>query len=167
MAWPRRTKPFASQAPSLMGISFPSKIKNQNKKAKKKKKKMKKKSQRKRKRKKKISKTWGSVHRQCLERLRFTVTAPRKNWRSVRHQCLQAPVHLSFHTWDRRILARRHCLQGLRFITVFSDVSTQDLKMKITRKCLKRLRFTFLSILETEAYWLAVTAFKGTCSSPF
>ena len=30
-----------------------------------------------------------------------------------------------------------------------------------------RLRFTFPSILETEAYWLAVTAFKGSGSSPF
>jgi hypothetical protein len=38
--------------------------------------KIKKKSQ---KRKRKISKNWGSVHRQCLERLRFTVTAPLKN----------------------------------------------------------------------------------------
>jgi len=30
--------------------------------------------------------------------------------------------------------------------------------MKIARKFLKRIRFTFPSILETEAYWLAVTA---------
>jgi len=30
-----------------------------------------------------------------------------------------------------------------------------------------RLRFTFPSILETDAYWLAVTAFKGSGLSPF
>jgi hypothetical protein len=39
--------------------------------------------------------------------------------------------------------------------------------LKVTRQCLKRLRFTFPSILETDAYWLTVTAFMGSGSSPF
>jgi hypothetical protein len=47
-----------------MGLSFSSKKKKKSKPKKKK---------------KKSSTNLGSVHRQCLERLRFTVTAPLKN----------------------------------------------------------------------------------------
>ena len=69
----------------------------------------------------------------------------------------------------------RHCLERARFITKFSEVSTLDKKkekekkrnLKVHRQCLERLRFTFPSMLEADAFWFTVTAFKGSGSSPF
>jgi hypothetical protein len=34
-------------------------------------------------------------------------------------------------------------------------------KLKVPRQGLERLRFTFPSELETDAFWLTLTAFKG------